>query len=82
MSRRVRIGCVKLRGGADSSAADARFEILSANPPPPQAQNPNVRNLSLKLPEKTTATTITVLIAPADAPASPLVTQPLSQWAR
>jgi hypothetical protein len=46
------------------SPAGARFEIISANPPPPQAQQPDVRNLIIRLPEKTSDVRIVVLLTP------------------
>lgn len=61
------------------SPEGARFEMISANPPPPQAQQPDVHNLVIRLPEKTTQTRIAVLLAAGDhVPAPPL--EPLGAW--
>lgn len=42
----------------------AKFEVASANPPPPQTQNPDVSNLQVHLPERLTHTRIIVLLSP------------------
>ncbi|MGE5607852.1 MAG: heparinase II/III family protein, partial [Bacillota bacterium] len=61
------------------SPQTARFQIVSANPPPPQKQQPNIQNLTVQLPEKTAATRLVILITPSDQPpATPQIT-PLDQ---
>ncbi|MBM4086888.1 MAG: coagulation factor 5/8 type domain-containing protein, partial [Planctomycetes bacterium] len=62
------------------SPADARFEIVSANPPPPQRQQPDVSNLTVRLPQKATQTRIVVLLQPLDSTTSPPAIEPLNAW--
>jgi Heparinase II/III-like protein/Domain of unknown function (DUF4962) len=62
------------------SPQGAKFEIVSANPPPPQHQQPEVQNLTVRLPAKTTQTRIAVLFTQAgDAGATPRL-EPLQSW--
>jgi Heparinase II/III-like protein/Domain of unknown function (DUF4962) len=62
--------------------AEAAFEVLSANPPPPQAQQPDVRKLAVRLSGVTQAR-LAVLLTPlapgVSADFAPAV-EPLSQW--
>jgi hypothetical protein len=44
--------------------ASAKFDIESANPPPPQMQQPDVRNLVVRLAEPVSHTRIIVLLSP------------------
>lgn len=63
------------------SPEGARFELLNANPPPPQRQQPVVKNLAINLSGASGAVRIAVLFSPAgseDRGATPL--QPLSEW--
>jgi hypothetical protein len=63
------------------SPAGAHFEVISANPPLPQAQQPDVHNLIIRLPEKTREVRIVVLLTPnakGDV-AAPRV-EPLDAW--
>ncbi len=46
------------------SPAGAHFEVIAANPPPPQAQQPDVHNLVIRLPEKIQEVRIVVLLTP------------------
>ena len=60
--------------------ADATFEILSANPPPPQKQQPDVKNLTVRLPQKSSSARIAVLIVPAGSKAAAVNVEPLETW--
>lgn len=60
------------------SPKNAKFEIVSANPPPPQAQQPDVQNLVLRVPSATQVR-IAVLLAPVGSEPVPSV-EPLSKW--
>jgi len=62
------------------SPEGAKFEIVSANPPSPQHQQPNVHNLTVRLPAKTTQTRIAVLLSPAGAAESAPSLEPLEAW--
>jgi hypothetical protein len=62
------------------SPQNARFQIVSANPPPPQKQQPNIQNLTVQLPDKTTTTRIVILITPNDQPPATPKIEPLDQW--
>jgi hypothetical protein len=46
------------------SPAGAKFEVASANPPPPQKQQPDVKNLRVHLPGLFSHTRIVVLLTP------------------
>ena len=60
--------------------AGAKFEIISANPPPPQAQQPKAVNLIIRQPEKTKSLRLVVLLTPkSDQPAEVKI-QPLLKW--
>lgn len=64
------------------SPAGASFEVIPANPPPPQKQQPEVHNLTIRFPEKVTAARIVVVMTPTTGnqpPADPSVS-PLSEW--
>lgn len=64
--------------------ANASFEVASANPPRPQAQQPDVHRLVVRLPEKVTSTRIVVLLTPHGAGAAPTPYRPdivaLERW--
>jgi hypothetical protein len=49
-----------------ASPAEGRFEVVSANPPPPQRQNPGVSNLTVALPGKVRAARIVVRVGPVE----------------
>ncbi|MBI5396257.1 MAG: heparinase II/III family protein [Verrucomicrobia bacterium] len=73
------------QGGAKLEArilapADARFEVVSANPPKPQHQQPKVRNLTVRLPSKTCDTRIAVLLSPGGAADTRPPLTPLAAW--
>jgi hypothetical protein len=57
----------------------AQFEVISANPPPPQRQQPDVRDLVIRLPDPTPSTRIAVLLAPVGEDAVPVL-EPLERW--
>ena len=62
------------------SPEGAKFEVISANPPPPQHQQPHVHNLTVRLPSKTTKTRIAVLLSPSgDAGTAPKL-ESLQSW--
>lgn len=77
------------QGGAHLQARileppDAVFELLEANPPEPEAQNPGIQKLAVRLPRKTTDVRIVVVLTPfregEEAPdLAPEVT-PLALW--
>ena len=58
--------------------ADARFEVISATPPPPQEQQPDVHNLIIRLPRRGKIR-IAVLLSPAGETWTPRV-EDLSAW--
>jgi len=64
--------------------AGARFEVLSANPPPPQAQQPDVHKLAIRVQAQAGQTRIVVLLSPypagTAAPAYQPAITPLEQW--
>jgi hypothetical protein len=60
------------------SPEHARFEVVSANPPPPQAQQPDVTNLVARLPG-TREVRLAVEFSPSGSPATP-GTEPLDRW--
>jgi len=62
--------------------ADARFEIASANPPPPENPNKGVRKLVVRLAKQSGPIRLAVLLTPyRDEPAEPRVrVEPLSAW--
>jgi hypothetical protein len=61
------------------SPAGAKFEPISANPPPPQAQQPDVTNLTIPVTTTDGTLDIAVLFGAADDAASPKV-EPLASW--
>lgn len=62
------------------SPDDAQFKVISANPPPPQHQQPNISNLTIQFPMKVQQTRIVVLIHPTGAQAAPPPVEPLDNW--
>jgi len=64
--------------------ADAAFDIVSANPKPPQGQQPNAKKLVARLPGKTNGARIAVLLWPyrANESAQPMDVdvKPLGKW--
>jgi len=62
------------------SPPGARFEVISANPPPPQRQQPDIHNLTVRLPNKTTSTRIAVMISVGREQPAPMDREPLDQW--
>lgn len=58
--------------------ADARFEVLPADPPPPQAQQPDVKRLVVRLRVQNTARLAVLLSPGAEMPAPEIV--PLGRW--
>ncbi|MFA5189190.1 MAG: heparinase II/III family protein [Verrucomicrobiia bacterium] len=62
------------------SPAGARFEVISANPPPPQHQQPNAHNLTIRLPAKTTQTRIAVLLTPSGTTEAMPKLESLQTW--
>jgi hypothetical protein len=72
------------QGGAQIQARilspdGARFEVISANPVPPQRQQPDVRNLVIRLPKRTTNVRISVLIDSVGPEFTPTL-EPLKNW--
>jgi len=61
------------------SPADARFEVVSANPLPPQAQQPDVHNLIVRLRAVKGRVRIAVLLAPSGEVEEPRI-EPLKAW--
>ena len=62
---------------------NASFEIVSAQPPEPQAQNEGVSNLTIQLPEKVKTTRIAVELIPYRGelpPSSAMQVNPLEEW--
>jgi hypothetical protein len=62
------------------SPAGAKFATASANPPPPQGQNPGVTNLIIPLAGVSKPETITVLFSAAGDNAAPPLPTPLDKW--
>jgi hypothetical protein len=65
------------------SPANVKFEIISANPPPPQRQQPDVQNQVIRLAGKSSSARIIVLLTPiADGDKSGEVpkAEPLAEW--
>ena len=64
--------------------AGARFDTMSANPPPPQAQNRGITKMVVRLPSPVTQTRIAVLMTPHAADAEPAkwagAIEPLDRW--
>jgi len=59
---------------------NAKFEVISADPPPPQRQQPNIHNLRLRLSEKTKQTQIIVVIQLDEPRPLMLRVRNLSDW--
>lgn len=59
---------------------DATFEIVSANPPPPQMQQPKVVNLTIKQPAKVKSLRLVVLLTPKGDKAPKVKPKPLAEW--
>jgi hypothetical protein len=61
-----------------------RFEVAAASAPPPQAQQPNVRVLSIRLPGRAGETRLAVLLTPyrqgEEAPGGTVALTPLDEW--
>jgi hypothetical protein len=53
------------------SPEGAHFEVISANPPPPQAQQPDVQNMIIRLSQKTGKVCIAVLFTPGGSGPAP-----------
>jgi hypothetical protein len=62
------------------SPTGARFEIISTNAPEPQAQQPDVHNLTVRLPKKMSQVRIAVLLSPPDKEAANPTLEPLREW--
>jgi heparinase II/III-like protein len=60
------------------SPVGAHFEVLPADPPPPQAQQPDVHNLEIHLPAITEARIAVVLERPGETKATRV--EPLGSW--
>jgi hypothetical protein len=56
-------GGKRMRAVIAASPEGARFKVVSANPPPPQRQNPGVSNLTVELPGKVRQANIVVRVA-------------------
>jgi hypothetical protein len=59
---------------------DARFAIVSANPPAPQMQQPNVSNLTIRQVGNIKSLRLAVLIAPKSDPLLNVKLRPLAEW--
>ena len=62
------------------SPKGAAFEVISANPPAPQRQQPDVHNLVIRLAEKTKEARLAVLLTPAGSASSAPALEPLDAW--
>jgi hypothetical protein len=62
------------------SPEGAKFEVISANPPRPQHQQPDVHNLTVRLPAKTSQTRLAVLLSPTGAAEAAPKLEPLQAW--
>jgi hypothetical protein len=60
----------------------AHFVAISAPAPPPQAQQPSVLNLTIRLPERVRQTRISVLLTPLGLSKDVPVLGPLDEWVR
>jgi hypothetical protein len=58
----------------------AAFKVESANPPPPQAQQPKVKNLTIRQPHKTSTLRLAVLFWPQDETPAEVNVRPLAEW--
>ncbi len=61
---------------------NARFDVMNAVAPPPNAKNENVRKLIVRLPDKSASSRIVVLLRPrgANEPARAMRIEPLANW--
>lgn len=63
------------------SPEGAKFETVSANPAPPERQQPDATKLVVRLPGKTAAACVAVMFAPDEATlAVPAKVRPLREW--
>ncbi len=62
------------------SPAGAVFDTVSANPPPPQHQQPGACKLVVRLPARVQAATIAVLLWPGEQPFTAPALRPLDKW--
>jgi hypothetical protein len=60
--------------------AGAVFEVAGANPPPPEAQQPDVRKLVVRLPEKVKEVRLVVRLMVEGAGAEASEVRPLAEW--
>ena len=60
--------------------ADARFEIVSAEAPAPQAKQVGVVNLTIRQPQKVKSLRLVVLLSPKSDPALNIKVRPLANW--
>jgi hypothetical protein len=58
----------------------ATFQVISANPPPPQRQQPGMHNLSIVLSIKAKESRIVVLLSPGDGDGPAPKIEPLQAW--
>jgi hypothetical protein len=63
------------------SPADAKFDLLSASPPPPQRPAPKTSDLTIRLAEKTEDARIVVVFSTSDAKSIKADVRPLAEWA-
>ena len=59
---------------------EARFDIVSANPPPPQTQQPDVRNLVIRLQHVNASVRIAVVLTPGGGSTEAPRIDPLDTW--
>jgi len=64
------------------SPSNAKFEVLSVNPPAPQRPAPDVRNLIIRLPKTESPTTIAIWFGSPDEQPSASPVMALSQWGK
>jgi len=60
--------------------AGAVFEVAGATPPPPEAQQPDVRKLVVRLPEKVKKVRLVVRLMVEGAKAEASEVRPLADW--
>ncbi len=63
------------------SPAGAKFDLLSANPPPPQKPAPKTSDLTIRLAEKMNQTRIVVVFSKSDTKLITADVRPLAEWA-
>jgi hypothetical protein len=65
-----------------ASPDGAKFKVVSANPPPPQRQNPGVSNLTVELPGKVRQANIVVRLASSEEGTTPAAggEEKLDRW--